>query len=1180
MPELTLEEDTLGEKCRHFNKLVADAVASKHYELTPIGDTDSDIDNLLKIEIACKARNVDYVIEVMKSKDMLYAATAIKKSTWLITDPQYAHIINPEYLHTQLKPYMTTKAFNKLMLHVRLNLKDESRVEAFYEHFKDTDSGCKWLQNCSIPFIENVLKNKGLIPVWLFKRLCVRSARFLSLYAHVEPHEGDAEQASKYYTYIAFMLKSHTEDVLKMLEDQRHEHLPKLSKKKTEILMKKYRQKVLANFDRYIGSLDLAVFTKYLQKNEIKTYLYKAMKHLGEEDICKLDTWKHFLNNMPKEDKSKFIKNTLIDQIEMDSLLNGQQQYEVNNKIKNHQWYEFVPFDEAFSDFKNKMSQKTKPSERWGLLSTLILCAKTNIENIKKLVKYVAENHINEPFKFKKEFVNTLLSNVSIHEFDVEHWNYLDQLFHSMEVYVESKKRKMQLSLQAVILYNVLHNKPVPEIVEQKNASHDFTNLHKTLNEEQKSKLFTYILDTLWVKIKTEDIENQSDFDDTLHKIENVLILLKDFNKTLTDYPFVIEKIRELIKIKEENEWTTDMSCLYNVNKSWRKYMFEESLSLSLCEETCLNALKHKPQLLTRHDKQIHTLRTDDAVSLRRVLAKLRVYWPDSLARHWTEAYMQSLNEATGHKAVIEGLFVLMSESQIKEFSSKYVPNNYKINWGLTDHTEVNIRKNIAKYLHIARPLVPLDVVLWYAKEDYLQFTVPSLNAILSNLSETESRKYLPQFLDAPVSLLKFGLLLVFLKFEASDLINIFTNVWNTTKNPSLKSVIFKHTYRKIRDEKNISVVKELWNLLNTILDELSFEQKINIYKKFNNIETVPISIQANMFMKSYEFFTSLPDTHDNESFIYKLFQCAPKVMGSLDEDFVAEKLLSPAGSKFCTNNSVYIDSFACYVLFGDSEEDQVLRFKKVLHPAMEEVFKCWKQDFYGTFYVQKQLNQLLNSLAWYFRVYFTLNKVHIPTQLFAEIETTLEQGLPAIKSYVVYTSWKLVTEYIKCLKEHSSVSDAFKMSNFSFSHLTQREASYSEQQYMSQEAESIWKDIHRKLSPTFGPKVVNFLKEDYERYSPTIFNLFTDAFERMFEILGFYNSDFVLETVKYMLDDQDFIPIYLVVSKTIAKYCDPYYNKPYDKSMMTEIREKLRANPSELVKVHYCNDFRDRLDK
>ncbi|KAF9417352.1 hypothetical protein HW555_005568 [Spodoptera exigua] len=1113
--KLKSNEDTFGEKRRKFNKLVADAVASKHYELTPITDTDSDINNLLKIEIACKTRNVDYVIEVMKSKDMLYTSTAIKKSTWLITDPQYANIINPEYLHTQLKPYMTTKAFNKLMLHIRLNLKDQSRVESFFEYFRETDGACKWLQNCSIPFIENVIKKRP-VPAWLFKRLCKRSARFLGLYAYVEPYEGKAEQASKYYTYIVFMLKSHTEDVLKMIEDQRHTILPMLGKRKTEILLKKFKQRVLGNLDRYLAMLDLSTFTKCLQKNEIKTYLYKATKHVSghvRDAFGEFDTWKYFLNRMPEEDRLKFVKNVLIDKNEIELLLNGQQRHEIGERIKSHQWYEFFPYDEAFSEFKNKMCQQSKPSERWGMLSTLILCAKSNIDNTKSLVKYVAENHINEPFKFKKEFVNTLLSNVPIHEFDIETWNYLNQLFQSMEVYVESKKRKMQLSLQAVILYNVLHNKPIPEIIQHKNTSYDFTHVLKTLNEAQRSKLFTYILGTVCSKIKTDNIVNEADFNETLHEIEYVLILLKDFNKKLNDYPL-------------KKMWTTDMSCLYNVNKSWRKLMFEESLSLSLCEETCLNALKHKPQLLMCHDKQIYMLLTNNAVSLRRVLAKLRVYWPDSLARHWTEIYMQSLNKPTDHKAVIEGLFILMSQNQVNKFASEYVPENFKINWGLTDHTEVNIRKNIAKHLHVARPVVPLDTVLWYAKEDYLQFTVPSLNAILSNLSEFESRKHLPKLLEAPVSLSKFGLLVVSLKFETDEIIKIFTNVLNTTKNPSLKFVIFQRTYNKIREMKNSPAVKELWKLLSLILDDLSFEQK------------------GNMFMKSYEFFTTLPDTHDNDSYLYKLLQCVPKVMESLDEDFVAEKLLVPVDTKFCANCCNHIESYACFVLFGDSEENQLVRFKRVLHPAMKEAFNCWQNNFYGTFYVQKQFNQLLDLLGWYFRVYFTLNKIRIPAILFAEIKTTLEQGLPEVKDYVRHTSWKVVTEYITLLKDNRSVSDAFK------------------------DAEMIWKDIHCKLSPSFGPKIVNFLKEDSERYSPTVFNLFADAFERSFEILGFRNNDFALETLKYMLDDQDFIPIYLVVSKIVAKYCANYDAKPYNKSLMSEILEKLKSNPSKIVKL------------
>ncbi|CAH0696771.1 unnamed protein product [Spodoptera exigua] len=709
MTRLTLEGDTLGKKRQLFNNLVADAVASKHYGLTPINYTDSDLDNLLKIEIACKNKNVDYVIEVMKSKDMLYASTAIKKSTWLITDPQYANIINPEYLHTQLKPYMTTKAFNKLMLHIRLNLKDESRVETFYEYLKETDDACKWLQHCSIPFIENVIKNERRVPVSVFKRLCKRSAHFLSYQSRAESRFRSVQE------HVLFMLKSHTEDVIKIFEEDKYHYMPSLNRKRTKIIMKKYPQKVFDEFDKYYGSLDLSEFAKYLPKNEIKTFLCKATQYM----FTQIETWRYFLNNMEKDDRFEFVKKTLIDKTEFD-IITDQSIRKFLEETNTYQWYEFLPFDVAFSELKNLIRKQNLPADRCSILTILISSARKNPDYIKALLKYYYEKHINEPYKYKIQFVNALLSNVSTHEYDVETWNYLNQLFHSMEVYVESNN-DVRHCLEAIILYNVIHDEPVPEIVEQKQSFNTFRNKRNALNEEQQNKLFTYILNSTWSKIKPENITNESQLDINLRELGNVMLLLNDWNKTITDYPFVLEKIQELTKIKDENNWNTNLTNLYNVNKSWRKYMFEEALSLSLCEETCLNALKHKPQLLTRHDKQIHTLRTNDAVSLRRVLAKLRVYWPDTLAQHWTEAYMQSLNEPTGQKSIIEGVILLSPIDQVIQLGKKYIPASFKINWSDANQTEINIQKNIAKHLHIARPLVSLDAVLWYAKGDFLQ---------------------------------------------------------------------------------------------------------------------------------------------------------------------------------------------------------------------------------------------------------------------------------------------------------------------------------------------------------------------------------------------------------------------------------------------------------------------------
>ncbi|KAJ8712957.1 hypothetical protein PYW08_008261 [Mythimna loreyi] len=779
MPRVTLEGDTLGEKHRHFNKLVKNAIADQRYELRNIREDDSEIDNLLKINIASRTRNVDYIIEVMKSNDMLYAATAIKKSTWLITEQQYAHIINPEYLHTQLLPSMNPKSFNKLMLHIRLNLKDETRVEAFYEYLKETDSAYKWLEHCSIPFIENVLKNGRLIPLSLYKRLCKRSAHFLAYYGSVESHYMyEVKQA------VLLLLKSHTTEVLNLVEEKtKLDYIPRMGKKKTKFLMKKCTPRLLDNFDKYADKIDLSMAAKYLKKNEIKAFLYKHREKLLSQQEHSALLGSHFfdqniLNNfiktMPTEDRFEFTKRTFSDKTKI-ALFSDQVSY---------QWYKVAPFDVAFTEIKTLICKEALPSERYAMLSVLITCTQNKLKDIKTLLTFYNEKHINEPLEFKVQFINNLLSKVSTHEFDAETWNILDQLFISIDVYTKPNY-DVQRCLYSIVTYKILHDEPVPQIVEQNISFNSLKDLQNKLNQEQSNKLFTYLFNFTLSKIQNKDITNECDAEDNLFHLENTIKLLRDWNKSICEFPVILEEIQKFIQIVHQNMWQTNMSNFYNIKKSWRKHMLEESLSLSLCEETCLNALKHKPQLLMQHDKEVDTLRTNDAVSLRRLLAKLRIYWPDTLAQHWTDAYLHKLH--TGQKAILKGLFMLLSQKQIVDLAKKHAPDNFQITWTETDQTLLKIRKNIAKKLHVSRPLIPLDAVLWYAKGDYLQYAVPSLNAVLYYMTEVGSLEHLPKLLDGSVTLQRFGLNITFKKLKS-----VSTETWKTTKNLTIRSILFK----------------------------------------------------------------------------------------------------------------------------------------------------------------------------------------------------------------------------------------------------------------------------------------------------------------------------------------------------------------------------------------------------
>ncbi|KAF9805809.1 hypothetical protein SFRURICE_009441 [Spodoptera frugiperda] len=496
---------------------------------------------------------------------------------------------------------------------------------------------------------------------------------------------------------------------------------------------------------------------------------------------------------------------------------------------------------------------------------------------------------------------------------------------------------------------------------------------------------------------------------------------------------------------------------------------------------------------------------------------------------------MQSLNELTGQKAVIKGLFVLLTAKQVVELSKKYIPNDFSINWGDTDQTDIIMRKNIAKHLYIARPLVPLDTVLWYAKGDYLQYSVPSLNAMIPNLDVVESEEYLPKLLNAPVSLQKFGLHLAFRKFKPNELKSIFSNVWNSSNNSSIRGVVFEHTYNQICIVKHESTEKDLWQLLSMFIDNLSSEESAAIHKKLSEVAGVPVSIRGDYYMKSYEYLTSLPESADCKKYVNNLLSNAHIIMEFLDEDFVVNKLLSPAVSKYdALYEHQYVKSLACFILCGRNEENQVQRFKKII-PVIDDFFQNWDSIESDDSY-QTGFDQFLSFMVNDFIDYFERKKLSfpIPAKVFAEILSKIENDLSVSENYDIFTSWKIVTTYVTLLNEL-------------ICHETDNDCQYNDM----------------RLFPSFGVAVTRHLKEDSDEYSPVVHHRFATAFEKALSMLRIHDDKMKLEILRHMLNDDDFVPAYLVVSKIMPK--DP---QDETKHLQTEILQKLKINPSPVVQL------------
>lgn len=1167
MAPLDLEGGTLGERHQHYNKLLKTAIDNRQ----PVADftlDDADVENLLKIDLACHNRDVDYIINVFKRGDMLCLSRALAQSTWLITDPKYAHIINPDYLHTQLLPHMSTKAFIKLNKHIRHNIQDEARAEQFYLHEKKLTDAIKWLPRCSVTFIEAKIDKHENYKLRTFKRLCEKSKNVFEIaLKKVQYYE-----KRRYAQAVTFLLKADVDKYLDILEKDDNFQCPKFNDKATNIIMKNSAKRIIDKFDRYVSFIDIPTFSRYLKIDEIKMFLYTQAKKNNDNRyefynlrrLFNYDSLKYFIKRLPKAEQFDFVKKIFIDKENIDAVEENlkvdTEPYYMKKlytavKTPGYVWYRFASFERAFEDITRLISKDLDNSNNAPMLKVLISCADNNLQHIQTLLDYFLDKH-KKNYQFTLSFTLELLKHTNLHQYDEKTWNLVNELFKILKIYEKSDSSSCRNShiiiVESIIIYNLLHDHSVPTNILEQFSFGTLISYASKLNEEQKEKIFRYLYEFLIGKFKPITKE-ESSLTDSIKIIENMLRLLRDWKKQLTDYPFITDKIKECIKIKRENEWKESLAHIYNFNKSWRKHMFEESVAMNPTEEVCLNALKHDPQLLQRYQKDVDTLRTTDALSLRRLLAKLRIYWPHSLAKHWTDAYLLNLNRTDSHKATVRGICSSLPQKPLLEFIEKYKPAQAKIDWNGIDDRVLSIQRVIAKNMHIARPQPSSDAILLYAKGDYLQFALPSLLAIFYNLNKTESQEHIPKLLDAPVSVQKHGIRLAYQKLEHESVKKIFFDCWKASKNASIRAIIFKFTFELLCREKDSEKVLSLWELIELFIENLTFEEDKKIYDLLAKVENVPVNVRSKYLMKSYKFMKSLAQKVKEEDRAHYQVQCnqlarhSREIMEDMCPDFVTEIIQEFIDKDFFGSGDncegVYfpgeiLSVLSAYLLCTKNENIQTEKYEKVFVPIMQRAFTKWGEKRDGNYVTRVHFQYLLTRLSDDLKEYIAEKKMIIPVKMFTNIQDELDKNLSVSENYMLLSKWKLTVAITKlAAKSNANGKD--------------------------------WASIATEIAPEFGKICLDYLKEDVKSHFPCIYKLFAKVLNSMFLTLITEETNKV-KIYECLLADTDFVQGYLT---TILNSNDLY---TYDKTNYGDLWKKIFEHPSVEVKMHYYYHSRD----
>lgn len=287
----------LREKHKDLNYKVKKAVENK-VNLQEVECADnSDIDRIFKIDLASEYKNIDYIIEELKSGDSLYISRALK-SKWLYTT-DYEYVINPYYLHNYVFPKMSFRMKKKMLGILSVKVRDERRAERFYEYCTNIlrliNIAQKFLIFASEQYKLNIMSDtvqcKELYrESYYFQHLIGNSFSLARAYA----------ESGFPLIQISYLYSVNEENYLDLLETYKDSPRPEdLGVKISRRIMKKHKNRVLQNLSFYLSILSQKVILQYSSCAEIQMYL-RALLPEHEHDFWKnnfCDSFFHYIDS-------------------------------------------------------------------------------------------------------------------------------------------------------------------------------------------------------------------------------------------------------------------------------------------------------------------------------------------------------------------------------------------------------------------------------------------------------------------------------------------------------------------------------------------------------------------------------------------------------------------------------------------------------------------------------------------------------------------------------------------------------------------------------------------------------------------------------------------------------------------------------------------------------------------
>ncbi|XP_013195141.2 uncharacterized protein LOC106138517 [Amyelois transitella] len=909
---VVLTGENLGKRQHDLNKQVSKAAVD--FEQLKKQPNDTDIDILFKIDVASRYKKANFIIDMLKSGDSLYISRALK-CTWLY-HTEYASYINVDYLHHSVFPSMSAKMKRKLLTTISMHLNNEVRCKSFYKYCisaRLNNIALKFLIFTSEPFKREVI-NTSFVSIMnqeeTFYRHFVGNSFGLAKCILDKASEYTRTEILYYLRYLMSVSQGDYLDLFEIYDNYKRKG-KRFGLRISKQIMKKHKRRYLEHPLLYMDRLNKDVIVKRISVSSAQEIIAKALRALPEAktfweiNFCK--KFDYLINKIPANDKLMFMKNTFHDKFpeeifEMNKkffelgytfLMTDKEKEEwairhidwgteLKGSGRNYLWYEYVSYEKAFPEIKSTVMKKTDYSERKEVVEVLIKAAR-NQSHIHSLLTYYHDRHSNEPQNIKERFVESLLREHNVFEFDIGCWAALNKVLHNLKVYKTIDGCENYLIMYMTIMYHIIRNIDLPEVLKKFLLEHGLRHLrdkeilYKRVSKENLQQVFDYITNLYVDKITTLFNEPDHDPGDIYSYIDRYVNYIAYHKKTSEDCaPIITEFVnsnRDLYKY----------SAFFRVNKE------------NLTEAMLLRELKKDSNKTVEKLSELRDVFTEQSSDnyINTFLKKLKIYFPNDIAKEYLQFFLNTLQEEKitlprGIVNIVYGIFQLADNQTKIDFMNKYEPTDPKINNETINAFFLGVQEAICKSVCFSRPPMPLPNVLKYIKGDYLKYCLPIFQSYQAKLPQNLLQEFVIALIDTPVSVQKHALRLVFECFSLEDLKKTIRKTWRNTKNISVRYVLYHSLFNKICIEEE-GPQAELFELLKEFTSQLNDDDHSEIFDRYVNGNKLPNHLLGAYIKICWHRIYNFENNTENYRIKTKVIENINNSISKVEPEFVKE---------------------------------------------------------------------------------------------------------------------------------------------------------------------------------------------------------------------------------------------------------------------------------------------------